>query len=373
MSATSPETDLHLTRYLHGPGPSDCDPRVLQAMTNPAVGHLDPDFLTIMAEVQRLLRLVWQTKNDLTLPISGTGTSGMETAIANLIEPGDPVLIGVAGYFGERLVDIATRYGAEVTRIDCGWGEVFDAPQIAETLHQHPAKVVAIVHAETSTGVLQPLADISKVVHDAGALLLVDCVTSLGGVAVEVDRLGIDAAYSCTQKCLSAPSGLSPFTFGPRALEKLKSRKDKVRSFYLDLTLLQKYWGSEHIYHHTAPINMIYALQEALHLIEAEGLEARIARHRANAEQLWQGLEQMGLSMHVPYAHRLPSLTTVRIPDGVDEGMVRKRLLQDYKIEIGAGLGALKGKVWRIGLMGYASTPERITKLLEALDHMLTQ
>jgi len=345
----------------------------LQALANPAVGHLDPDFLNIMADVQRLLRLVWQTENELTLAISGTGTSGMETAIANLAESGDPVLVCVAGYFGERLVEMATRYGGDVARIDCGWGEVFDASQVADALRRRPAKLVAIVQAETSTGVLQPIAEISKVVHDAGALLLVDAVTSLGGVGVSVDENAVDVAYSCTQKCLSAPSGLSPFTFGPRAVDKLHNRKEKVHSFYLDLNLLQQYWGAPHVYHHTAPINMIYALCEALRLIEQEGLETRIARHRANAQRLWEGLGKLGLSMHVPPEHRLPSLTTVRVPDGVDEAAVRKRLLQDHKIEIGAGLGALKGKVWRIGLMGYASSPERVKMLLDALGDVVNR
>jgi len=362
--------ELHLTRYLHGPGPSDCDPRVLQALANPAVGHLDPDFLKIMADVQRLLRLVWQTENELTLPISGTGTAGMETAIANLVEPRDPVLVCVAGYFGERLVEMATRYGGDVARLDCGWGEVFDASQVADELHRRPAKLVAIVQAETSTGALQPIAEISKAVHEAGALLLVDAVTSLGGVSVGVDDNDIDAAYSCTQKCLSAPSGLSPFTFGPRAVEKLRNRKEKVRSFYLDLNLLQQYWEVPHVYHHTAPINMIFALHEALRLIEQESLAARITRHLTNAERLWEGLGELGLAMHVPLEHRLPSLTTVRVPEGIDEGAVRKRLLQDYKIEIGAGLGALKGKVWRVGLMGYASAPDRVSMLLDALKHV---
>lgn len=364
--------ELHLTRLLHGPGPSDCDPQVLRALANPAVGHLDPDFLKIMADVQRLLRLVWQTENALTLPISGTGTSGMETAVANLVEVGDQVLVCVAGYFGERLVEMMTRYGADVARIDAAWGEVFSAAQVAEALHRRPAKLVAIVQAETSTGALQSLGDISKVVHEAGALLLVDAVTSLGGVSVGVDQNDIDAAYSCTQKCLSAPSGLSPFTFGPRAVEKLHNRKNKVHSFYFDLNLLQQYWDVPHAYHHTAPINMIFALHEALRLIEQEGLDARIARHRANAELLWKGLDKLGLTLHVPREYRLPSLTTVCVPEGVDEGAVRKRMLQDYRIEIGAGLGALKGKVWRVGLMGYASTPERVNKLLDALAHAVT-
>ncbi len=365
------EPELKLTRYLHGPGPSDCDPRVLQALANPTVGHLDPDFLRIMADVQRLLRLVWQTENTLTLPISGTGTSGMETALVNLIEPGDPVLVCVAGYFGERLVEVAARCGGAVARLDCAWGEAFDAQQIEEALRAHPAKLVAIVHAETSTGVLQPLEAISKLVHHAGALLLVDAVTSLGGVAVAVDQNRIDAVYSCTQKCLSAPSGLSPFTLSQAAVDKLKNRTEKVRSFYLDLNLIQKYWGPEHVYHHTAPINMIFALCEALRLIEQEGLDARIKRHRANAERLWDRLEALDLSMHVPPKYRMPVLTTVRVPDGMDEAAIRRKLLQDYNIEIGAGLGVLKGKVWRVGLMGYAATAERVDMLVDALANVL--
>jgi len=363
--------DTKRVRYLHGPGPSDCHPRVLQAMAQPTIGHLDPEFLQIMADVQRLMRLVWQTGNEMTFPLPGTGTSGMETALVNLIEPGDPVLVCVAGYFGERLVEIASRCGADVARIDCPWGEVFSAQQVADALHQRPAKLVAIVHAETSTGALQPLAEISRVVHTAGALLLVDAVTSLGGVEVNIDGNQIDAAYSCSQKCLSAPSGLAPFTFGPAAVNKLQNRKGKPHSFYLDLQLLQKYWGAEHMYHHTAPINMIFAMHEALRLIEEEGLMARIIRHRTNAEALWRGLEALDLQLHVPQSHRLPSLTTVRIPAGVDEAAVRKQLLQEHRIEIGAGLGALKGKVWRIGLMGYASTPERIEMLLAALAKVL--
>lgn len=365
-------TDLNpAIRFLHGPGPSDCHPRVLRAMATPAIGHLDPDFLKIMGEVQSLLRTVWQTNNEMTFPLPGTGTSGMETAIANLIEPGDGVLVCVAGYFGERLVDIATRYGANVTRIERPWGEAFTAEQVAEALRQHPAKVVAIVHAETSTGVMQPLTDISKVVHEAGALLLVDAVTSLGGVTVDVDGTGIDAAYSCSQKCLSAPSGLSPFTFGPRAVEKLKTRKEKVHSFYMDLNLLEGYWGSQHTYHHTAPIQMIYAMREALRLIDEEGLQNRIACHRANAELLWEGLESLDLTLHVAPEYRLPSLTTVHVPAEVDEVAIRKRLLNEYNVEIGAGLGALKGKVWRIGLMGYASSQERVALLLGVLGKVL--
>ncbi|MCC7447272.1 MAG: alanine--glyoxylate aminotransferase family protein [Anaerolineae bacterium] len=364
--------DLNLpTRWLHGPGPSDTHPRVLRVMATPAVGYTDPVFIQMLNEEQELLRGVFQTRNPLTLPVSGTGTSGMEACIANLVEPGDKVLVCVNGYFGERLFDIAARYGGDVARIEAPWGEPFNAQQIADALKQRPAKLVAIVHAETSTGVLQPLADVAKVVHDAGALLLVDAVTSLGGVAVAVDEIGIDACYSCSQKCLGAPSGLAPVTLSPRAVEAMQKRKTKVSSFYLDLTLIDRYWSGEHIYHHTVSTSMNYALREALRIIHEEGLDTRIARHRANAETFWQGLEALDLTPHVPEAYRLPSLTTVRIPDGVDDMAIRKRLLTEYNIEIGGGLGALKGKVWRIGLMGYASTRERVTMLLGALDNLL--
>ncbi len=364
--------DLSLsTRWLQGPGPSDCHPRVLRVMATPSIGYTDPEFIAMLNEEQALLREVYQTQNPLTLPVSGTGTSGMEACIANLVEPGDKVLVCVCGYFGERLVEIATRYGADVARIDAPWGEVFDAQQIADVLKQRPAKVVAIVHAETSTGALQPLGDVAKVAHDAGALLLVDAVTSLGGIPVEIDKHGIDACYSCSQKCLSAPSGLSPVTLSPRAVELIQKRKTKVSSFYLDLTLMDRYWRGDHVYHHTVSTAMNYALREALRLVHEEGLEARFARHRANAELLWQGLEAIDLRPHVPQKHRLPSLTTVRIPDGVDDMAIRKRLLNEYNIEIGGGLGALKGKVWRVGLMGYASSRERVTMLLGALEALL--
>jgi alanine-glyoxylate transaminase/serine-glyoxylate transaminase/serine-pyruvate transaminase len=364
--------DLNLSpRWLHGPGPSDCHPRVLRVMATPSVGYTDPEFLQMLAEEQELLREVFQTQNPLTLPVSGTGTSGMEACIANLVEPGDNVLVCVCGYFGERLVDIATRYGANVARIDQPWGAAFEAQQVADALKQRPAKLVAIVHAETSTGVLQPLTEIAQVVHDAGALLLVDAVTSLGGIAVEVDKHGIDACYSCSQKCIGAPSGLAPVTLGPRAVEAIQKRQTRVSSFYLDLTLIDRYWRGDHVYHHTVSTAMNYALREALRLVHEEGLEARFARHRANAEYLWQGLEALDLTPHVPLKYRLPSLTTVRLPDGVDDAALRKRLLTEYNIEIGGGLGALKGRVWRIGLMGYASSRERVTMLLGALDKLL--
>ena len=355
-------------RILLGPGPSMVHPRVLRVMTTPLLGHLDPAFLQIMSEVQVLLREVFRTTNRLTLPISGTGSAGMEAALANFIEPGDSVLICVNGYFGERMCDMATRLGAEVHRLERPWGEVFTPEEIDAALHKHPAKLVALVHAETSTGTLQPMEGIADVVHRHGALLLVDCVTSLGGVPVYVDDWGIDIAYSGTQKALSAPPGLAPMTISPRAEEVLKQRKTKVPSWYLDLTLVQKYWGTERTYHHTAPITMIYALREALRVVLNEGLERRWRRHRRNAELLWQSLEELGLELVVPEEYRLPTLTTVRVPEGFNEAFLRRRLLEDYNIEIAGGLGAFKGKVWRIGLMGFSSQRSYVLLLLAALD-----
>jgi alanine-glyoxylate transaminase/serine-glyoxylate transaminase/serine-pyruvate transaminase len=324
-----------------------------------------------MNEIQELLRFVFQTTNRLTLPISGTGSAGMEAALCNFIEPGDPVLICVNGYFGERMVDMATRYGAEVHRIDAPWGTIFTARQLEEALRAHSVKLVAIVHAETSTGVLQPLEEIAEVTHRHGALLLVDAVTSLGGLPVEVDRIGIDICYSGSQKCLGCPPGLAPITVSPRAEEVLRTRKTRVANWYLDLTMVQKYWGNDRTYHHTAPINMNYALREGLRLIEEEGLQERFARHRRNAQMLWDGLAELGLTLHVPLDYRLPSLTTVRVPDGVDEATVRRRLLDEYNIEIAGGLGVLRGKIWRIGLMGHSSRPENVMALLGALERIL--
>lgn len=359
-------------RLLLGPGPSMVHPRVLRAMASPLVGHLDPYFLQIMEFTQQLLRYVFGTQNDLTIPVSGTGSAAMEAALANVIEPGDPVLICINGYFGLRLADMAGRYGAQVRTIEKAWGDVFEPEEIQAALKESPAKVVAIVHAETSTGARQTLAGLADVVHEAGALLLVDAVTSLGGLPVDVDRNGIDICYSGTQKCLSCPPGLGPITFGPRALEVIAGRKSQVANWYLDMTMIQKYWGSERTYHHTAPISANFALYEGLRIVAEEGLPTRFARHERNARRLWAGLEDMGLELHVPEEHRLPSLTTVRIPEGIDGNAVRQRLLDEYGIEIAGGLGALKGKVWRIGLMGYSSRPENVTLLLGALKESLT-
>ncbi len=360
-----------IPRTLLGPGPSDVHPRVLQALAYPPVGHLDPQFLGLMNEVQELLRFVFQTENALTIPVSGTGTAGMEAAFANFVEPGDPVLIGVNGYFSERMVDMAGRYGAHVRRLERPWGEVFAPEEIEEALRAQPARLVALVHAETSTGALQPLDEIAQIVHRYGGLLLADCVTSLGGLPVQIDAWDIDIAYSGTQKCVGAPPGLAPLTVGPRARAALDKRASKVPNWYLDLTTVAQYWGAARTYHHTAPINMNYALREALRMIQEEGLEARFARHRAHAELLWAGLEEMDIALHVEPQHRLSTLTTVRVPAGVDEMAVRKTLLERYNVEIGGGLGALRGQVWRVGLMGYSSQQKNVALLLAALREIL--
>jgi alanine-glyoxylate transaminase / serine-glyoxylate transaminase / serine-pyruvate transaminase len=365
-------TDLNTSpRVLLGPGPSTVHPRVLRAMAHPLVGHLDPQFIALMNEVQDMLRLVFQTENKVTVPVSGTGSAAMEASLCNFIEPGDPVLIGVCGYFGERLCEMASRYGAVVRRIDRSPGEVFDVGEFEAELKKEPAKLVAMVHAETSTGALQPMEGMADVVHRYGGILVIDCVTSLGGVPVKIDEWDVDVAYSCSQKCLGAPSGLGPLTVGPRALEVLHARKTPVANWYLDLSLLARYWGTERTYHHTAPISMNYALREALRMVIEEGLEARFARHRANAELLWEGLEALGLELLVPRDHRLPPLTTVKLPDGTDELAIRKELLHTYNIEIAGGLGATKGRAWRIGLMGYSSQPQNVLMLLAALERLL--
>lgn len=365
-------TDLNTPeRILLGPGPSMVPPRVLRAMSHPLVGHMDPKFIELMKGVQELLRYVFQTENQITLPISGTGSAGMEATIANMLEPDDTILIAVNGYFGERLCNMAERYGATVNRLDKPWGESFTPEEIDAALKKQPAKVVALVHAETSTGALTPLEGMAEVVHRHGALLLIDCVTSLGGLPLKIDDWGIDIAYSGTQKCLSCPPGLAPVTVGPRAREALHQRKTKVANWYLDLSMIEHYWGDERTYHHTAPISMNYAIYEALRLVQEEGLEARYQRHRENSQMLWEGLENLGLKLIVPVEYRLPSLTTVAIPEGVNDAEIRKQLLERYNIEIAGGLGIFKGKAWRIGLMGYSSSKENVLLLLSALERSL--
>jgi alanine-glyoxylate transaminase/serine-glyoxylate transaminase/serine-pyruvate transaminase len=365
-----PELDMP-QRILLGPGPSMVYPSVTRAMTAPMVGHLDPTFVALMDRIQDLLRYVFQTDNALTLPISGTGSAAMEACVANLVEPGDRVLVCVEGYFGLRIAEMARRYGGEVATIARPWGEVFSADEVRRALDQRPADVVAIVHGETSTGAMQPIPEIAQAVRDHGAVLIVDTVASLGGAPFKTDEWGVDVAYTGSQKCLSCPPGISPVTFGPRAVEKLDNRQTPVANWYLDLTLLRQYWGAPRKYHHTAPISSNYALYESLRLVRAAGLGQEWARHRQIAEILWDGLEALGLSMHVPLEYRLPSLTTVCVPDGVDEGAIRRQLLHDYNIEIAGGLGELAGKVWRVGLMGYSARPENVVLLLGALRRIL--
>ena len=358
-------------RILMGPGPSDVHPRVLAAMSLPLVGHLDPEFIRIMNETQQMLRYVFQTQNKLTLPISGTGSAGMEACVVNLIEPGDVMLVCVNGVFGQRMVDVAQRSGAKVERIDRPWGQVFSTDEIVSAVKKVKPKVVGIVHAETSTGAWQPMEDLGEIVHDSGALLLMDCVTSLGGVPVKLDEWGVDAAYSGTQKCLSCPPGLSPASFSPRALDAIKARKTKVQSWYLDMSMVERYWGDERFYHHTAPITMNYAIREALRLICEEGLEARFARHLKNHRALKAGLAALGIEYLAAEGHQLPELNAVKIPAGIEDLAVRKRLLSEFGIEIGGGLGDFKGKAWRIGLMGHTSRAENVLLFLAALEQCL--
>lgn len=359
-------------RILLGPGPSNVDDRVLRAMSAPLVGHLDPLFLRVMDEVQDLLRHVFETQHRVTIPISGTGSAGMEAAFANLIEPGEEVLVGCNGYFGERMYEMVGRVGGKVIRIEAPWGEAIPKGRIAEALKDHPkARLLALVHAETSTGVLQPLEGLRELLADRDGILIVDTVTSLGGHPVGVDRHGIDVCYSGTQKALSCPPGLAPITFSERALAKVKARPSKVQSWYLDITLIDQYWGKDRVYHHTAPVSMVYALREALRIINEEGLEARWARHQLNHRALVAGLEAMGLELFVPPEHRLWTLNTVKIPEGVDDARVRRKLLETFDIEIGGGLGPLKGRIWRIGLMGSGSTANHVLLLLGALEQVL--
>ncbi len=358
-------------RLLLGPGPSDVHPRVLTVMSTPLMGHLDPQFLVLMTEVQDMLRQAYQTKNPMTLAMSATGMAGMETCLVNLLEPGDKLLACVKGFFGTRLVEVGTRTGAEVIRLDAPWGQVFELDKLAAEIEKHRPKVVAIVHAETSTGAWQPLEELGKICRDNDALLVVDAVTSLGCVPLAVDAWGIDAVYSCTQKGLGCPPGLSPVSFSPRALESIAKRKTRVQSWYFDLSIVQKYWGQDRFYHHTAPITMIYALREGLRILLEEGLQARWDRHLKNHLALKAGLLAMGLEYSAVEGHQLPQLNAVKIPAGIDDLAVRKRLLDEFGIEFGGGLGDFKGKVWRIGIMGYNSRPACVLLALAALEQCL--
>lgn len=360
-------------RTLMGPGPSDIHPRVLQALAKSTVGHLDPYYLELMDDLQELLRRLFRTQNHMTFAVSATGSAGMEATVVNLVERGDTMLVCVNGVFGARMADVAERCGAEVVKLERPWGEVFTADEVKEAVARSSPKVVGLVMAETSTGAAQPLAEISQVVHDAGALLLVDAVTALGGMPVEVDQWDIDAVYSGTQKCLSCPPGLAPVSFSSRALGVISSRKTKVQSWYLDVSMLASYWGSERAYHHTAPINMTYALYEALRLVHDEGLENCFARHLLNHRALKAGLAALGIRYAADERYQLPMLNAVRIPEGIDDATVRGALLNRFGIEIGGGLGAFKGKVWRIGLMGYGSRRANVMVLLSALEQLLAE
>ncbi len=376
-SALPPVNDAHRLglapiatpdRLLLGPGPSNAHPMVLEALARTPIGHLDPLYIELMAEVQELLRYVWQTDNRLTLPMSGTGSAAMEATLANTIEPGDTVLVAVMGYFGQRLVDMAQRYRANVVTIERPWGEAFSLAELEEAVSTHKPAILAMVHAETSTGVCQPMEGLGDLCRRHDCLLLLDTVTSLGAVPLYLDAWKVDLAYSCSQKGLSCPPGLGPFSMGPRAEAKLAARTGKVPNWYLDVSLLNKYWGSDRTYHHTAPVNMNFGLREALRLLADEGLDNAWNRHRRNAERLWQGLEQLGLELHVPQELRLPTLTTVRIPEGVDGKAFSQHLLNSFGIEVGGGLGDLAGQVWRVGLMGYNSTPENVDRLLNLFE-----
>src|SRR5437870_7803511 len=368
--AVAPKVNPPL-RTLLGPGPSPVNPRVLQSLSLPVIGHLDPAFLKIMDESMAMLRELFQTKNRLALPMSGTGSAGMETCFVNLLEPGDPVLIGVNGVFGTRMVDVAQRCGALVDTVEAEWGTALDPAQFRVALEKKHYKLVAIVHAETSTGVLQPVEEVSRLVHEHDSLLLVDAVTSLGGAPVRVDEWAIDVCYSCTQKCLSCPPGLSPVTFNERAVELVRKRKKKVQSWYLDLSMIEKYWGSERVYHHTAPISMNYALHEALRIVLEESLEASWQRHRQVHEVFLREMRKLELEPAVAESIRAPMINAVRIPEGADDPKVRQRLYDDYNIEIGAGLGPLKGKIWRVGLMGHGARGENAVLLAKALRQLI--
>lgn len=360
------------SRTLLGPGPSSVHPRVLQAMSTPLVGHLDPAFLKHMEETKRLLRATFRTENALTLPLSATGSAGMEACLVNLLEPGDTAIIGVNGVFGTRMTDVAARAGAQIVRVESEWGRIVPSEDMARAIRDHPeAKLVALVHAETSTGVWQPLEEIGRLVREAGMLFVVDAVTSLAGCPLQVDDWLIDACYSGTQKCLSCPPGLSPLTFGPRAVDVLRRRKTAVQSWYLDLTMIERYWGDERVYHHTAPISMNYALLEALLLVEEEGLEQRWRRHELHHNALHAGITALGLQLAAQDGHRLWMLNSMRIPNSVDDTALRRALLEEWGIEIAGGLGVLKGKTWRVGLMGESSKAANVLLLLSAFEALL--
>jgi alanine-glyoxylate transaminase/serine-glyoxylate transaminase/serine-pyruvate transaminase len=361
-------------RILMGPGPSDCDPRVLRAMSHTLVSHLDPVFINVMNDVQKGLQGVFDTDSPLTLPISGTGTAGMETAMVNMIEPGDSVVVCTAGFFAERMGAIARRAGGNVQRVEAPWGQTINPALLKDAIEKHRPSVVAFVHVETSTGVSQPIAPLADVLQDRDDIVtIVDCVASLAGQPIDVKKYGLDFVYSGSQKCLSVPPGLAPITLSGKAIKRLGDRKTPVQSWYLDLTMLRSYWGSDRRYHHTAPISLNYALREALRIIEEEGLPDRFKRHKINHEALVAGLEAMDLEMFTDKEVRAWTVNTVRIPEGIDDARVRAKLIKRYGIEIVGGLGDLKGKVWRIGLMGWSSLQRNVLLFLGALDEILAE
>jgi len=359
-------------RILMGPGPSNVHYRVLRAMSTPLVGHLDPQFLSFMDEICNMLRDLFQTKNRLTIPISGTGSAGMETAFVNFLVPGDTVIIGVNGLFGERMSDVAGRCGAEVIRVEEEWGRIIEPERMIQAIKGNPkAKICAVVHAETSTGAQQPLDEIGSFCKPREILFLVDAVTSLAGCGVKVDDWGIDICYSGTQKCLSVPPGLSPITISQKGMDHLHLRKKKIQSWYLDLTMIERYWGEERFYHHTAPVSMLYGLREGLRMIFEEGLEARFRRHRTLGDRLKMELEKLGFRLFAQEGYRLPMLNSVYLPQGMEDLPVRRRLLNQYSIEVGGGLGQVKGKIWRVGLMGETCQIQNIEYLIETLKEIL--
>jgi len=361
----------HTERLLLGPGPSNPYPEVVEALTRPVLGHLDPEFLALLDETCAWLRDAFRTSNALTLPISGTGSAGMEACFVNLVEPGDVVIIGVNGVFGGRMCDVASRCGAEVVRVDAPWGDAIDPQRLLEAHAAHPdARVLAVVHAETSTGVVNDVEPL-RALQATDTLLLVDTVTSLGGIPLEVDGWGIDAAYSGTQKCLGVPPGLSPLSFSPRAVERVRTRAKPAQSWYLDLGLIGEYVGAERRYHHTAPISMIYALHAGLGVLRAEGLEASWARHARVGDALQRALPELGFRLFASEGHRLPELTTAWLPDGVDDVKLRSTLRDRYDIEVGSGLGELAGKGWRVGLMGHGARERSVVTLMGALSEQL--
>jgi alanine-glyoxylate transaminase/serine-glyoxylate transaminase/serine-pyruvate transaminase len=365
--------DLKLMpRLLMGPGPSNVHYRVYQAMLTPVIGYLDPDLLRCMDEISDMLRALFQTKNRNTLAISATGSSGMEASFVNFVEPGDTVVVGVNGFFAERMTEVASRCGAKVVGVEADWGRVVEPERIIKRLKESPeAKICAVVHAETSTGVRQPLEEIGAYCRKANTLFAVDAVTSLGAGEVKVDEWGVDVCYSCTQKGLSVPPGLSPITVSPKAMDVLRSRKTKVQSFYLDLLKLEKYWGEERVYHHTAPASLFYALREGLRIVFEEGLEARFQRHQTLGDRLKMELEGFGFKPFAQAGYRLPMLTSVSLPDWIEDGRTRQRLLNEYHIEVGGGLGHLRGKIWRVGLMGETCRIQNIHSLMGALREIL--